>query len=514
MPFTSINFIFFIVGALTLYYIVPLRFRWVSLLLASYVFYMVGGWSTVFYIIFTTVLTFSAGLLLGALNGKLEGLPNNSADAVKLKKLKKTVVSLTILICFGMLYVLRYWNFTLELIGSARIEEQFGLNLLIPLGVSFFIFQSVGYVIDVYRGKHSPERNLARFALFVSFFPQIIQGPISRFHQLSPQLNESAAFDFTNIKYGIQLIMWGYFKKLVIADRTAVAVNYIFEDITMHSGAVIAFAVFFYCIQLYGDFSGGIDITRGVAKMFGIDLAINFRRPIFAVSLADFWRRWHITLGAWLKDYLFYSLALSKPIIRIGKFTRSKIGGTLGKVIPTAICTFIVYFLIGVWHGANFRWVAFGLWNAAIITSSLLMAGSFTAVKAKLRINDAGRVWWVVSIARTAFIVFMGRYITRSPRLIYTLSMWRSTFTDFRLASLFDGSLLQFGLTSLDMAIVFIGMLVVLVLEFYQEKGVEIRKSLAKRGFIVQWVALLLLFIAIFFFGIWGDAEYFIYMQF
>jgi len=291
-------------------------------------------------------------------------------------------------------------------------------------------------------------------------------------------------------------------------------VNYAFENITMHSGAVIAFAVFFYCIQLYGDFSGGIDITRGVAKMFGIDLAINFRRPIFSVSLADFWRRWHITLGAWLKDYLFYSLALSKPIIRLGKFTRKKIRGTLGKVIPTAICTFIVYFLIGIWHGANFRWVAFGIWNATIITSSLLMASNFTWLKTKLRINDEGRIWWVISIVRTAFIVFLGRFITRSPRFMYTLSMWRRTFTDFQFSTLFDGSLLQFGISSLDMVIVFVGLLVVLVIEYWQEKGVVIRESLSKHGFALQLVAMFLLFTVIFFFGIWGDAEYFIYMQF
>ena len=503
MPFTSLTFLGFVAASVLLYYIAPQRFRWLVLLMASYVFYMAGGWRTVTYILFVTAVTYAAGMILGALNAK--------EDASRYKKWKKTTVAIALMLCFGILLVLRYWNFAME---ALSLSDRFGLNLLIPLGVSFFIFQSVGYVIDVYRGKHLPERNPAKYALFVSFFPQIIQGPISRFHQLSSQLNDSGPFDFTNIKYGIQLIMWGYFKKLVIADRTAIAVNYIFEDITMHSGAVTAFAVFFYCIQLYGDFSGGIDITRGVAKMFGIDLAINFRRPIFAVSLADFWRRWHITLGAWLKDYLFYSLALSKPIIRIGKFTRSKIGGTLGKVIPTAICTFIVYFLIGVWHGANFRWVAFGLWNATIITSSLLMAGPFTSIKSKLRINDAGRFWWVFSIARTAFIVFMGRYITRSPRLIYTLVMWRNTFMDFRLESLFDGSLLQFGLTSLDMIIVFIGMLTVLAIEFCQEKGVEIRQTLATKSFALQWVAMFLLFAAIFFFGIWGDAAYFIYMQF
>jgi len=514
MPFTSINFVFFIVGALLLYYIVPQRFRWIALLLASYVFYMVGGFRTVFYIVFITILTFFSGLLLGKLNVRLTEYKNSSSDAIRLKRLKKYIVCVTILICFGMLFVLRYWNFVLELTGSVRVIEQFGLNLIIPLGVSFFIFQSVGYVIDIYRGKHSPESNLAKYALFVSFFPQIIQGPISRFHELSHQLTKGNLLDFANLRSGIQLVLWGYFKKLVIADRTAIAVNYIFQDITMHSGAVIAFAVFFYCIQLYGDFSGGIDITRGVAKMFGIDLAINFRRPIFAVSLADFWRRWHITLGAWLKDYLFYSLALSRPIVRIGKFTRKKIGGTLGKVIPTAICTFTVYFMIGVWHGANFRWVAFGFWNATIITSSLLMASNFAWIKAKLGINDKSRGWWVVSIARTAFIVFLGRYITRSPRLMYTLSMWRSTFTDFQVSTLIDGTLLGFGLSSLDMIIILVGMIVLLVVEFWQEKGIQIRDTLIKKSFVVQWIALFLLFVMIFFFGIWGDAEYFIYMQF
>jgi D-alanyl-lipoteichoic acid acyltransferase DltB (MBOAT superfamily) len=492
MMFFSLRFIIFVIAALLLYYAVPRRFQWVVLLAASYVFYLAGGWNTVFYIVFTTAVTYTAGRLLTVI------------------KYKRLIVAAALLTCFGMLYVLRYWNFTLELLTNS---DRFALHLLIPLGVSFFIFQSAGYVIDVYRGKYEPEKNPFRFALFVSFFPQIIQGPISRFHDLGQQLAAGAGLDFTHIKHGVQLAMWGYFKKLVIADRAAAAVNQIFTEINTHDGAIVAFAVFFYCIQLYCDFSGGIDITRGVAKMFGINLAENFRRPLFSTSLADFWRRWHITLGAWLKDYLFYSMALSRPIVRIGKFTRSKIGGTLGKVIPTSICTFIVYIVIGIWHGANFRWIAFGFWNGAIITSSLLLGGFFTACKKKLRINDKSRVWWAFSVMRTMLIVFLGRYITRAPRLTYTFAMLRNTVTNFRAASFFDGSLFQF-IGRFDLLVVVVAVMAMVLLEYKQEQGVQVRAALEKRGFLVQWGAIFIPLAAILVLGVWGYAEYFIYMQF
>jgi len=508
-------FLGFVAASVVVYYLVPPRFRWLVLLAASYVFYLVGGWQTVFYIIFTTGVTYCAGLALGHLNAKLAGLPKDlqkdSAESIRYKKWKKRVAALALLLCFGILFVLRYWDFTM---GALFASDRFVLNFLIPLGVSFYIFQSVGYVIDVYRGKHPPERNPAKYALFVSFFPQIIQGPIGRFHHLAPQLTAGSKLDFTNIKYGIQLAMWGYFKKLVIADRAGVAVNEIFYNIGVHNGTVTAFAVLFYSIQLYCDFSGGIDITRGVAKMLGIEMSENFRRPLFAVSLADFWRRWHITLGAWLKDYLFFSLALSRPIVRIGKFTRSRVGGTLGKIIPTSICTFCVYFAIGIWHGASFRFIAFGLWNGIIITSSLLLAGVYSGVKKRLRIDDNARWWWVFSILRTSFIVFLGRYMTRAPRFMYGVRMLLRTFADFRVGTLFDGTLLGFGLTGFDMAIIAVATIGVVGLEYFQERGGQVRASLETRGFFVQWAAIVVPLLAIVFFGMWGQVEQFIYGQF
>ena len=426
--------------------------------------------------------------------------------------MKKLTAAAALILGFGVLFVLRYLDFTLEM-----LSEGLGLSLIVPLGVSFYTFQSAGYVIDIYRAKHTPERNLFKFALFVSFFPQIIQGPISRFHQLSPQLSNGADLDFMNIKHGVQLAMWGYFKKMVIADRAAVAVDTVFYYSAAHDGAVIAFSVFFYSIQLYADFSGGIDITRGVAKTFGIDLAENFRRPIFAVSLSDFWRRWHITLGAWMKDYLFYSLALSKLFVHIGKFTRSKIGGMLGKIIPTSICTFAVYFTIGIWHGANFRFLAFGLWNGAIITVSLLLEGVYSAVKRKIGINSDSRYWWVFSILRTSLIVFVGRYLTRAPRFMTAVDMFRRTITEFNPRSLIDGTLYTLGLSRFDVWVVLIAAVCVLALEFYQERGGHVRESLDKRGFFVQWVAILFPMAAILLLGILSGgfvASQFIYGNF
>ncbi|MCL2409246.1 MAG: MBOAT family protein [Oscillospiraceae bacterium] len=513
MPFTSLRFLALVALSIVLYYVIPRRRRWIVLLLASYVFYIVGGWRTVFYLLFTTGVTYGTGRVLGILNSRLKEIPKERADAInRLKKLKKCTAAFGLVLAFGVLFLLRYWNFAMELLTDS---DRFSLNLLIPLGVSFFTFQSVGYVIDVYRGKHSPERNVFKFALFVSFFPQIIQGPISRYHQLSHQLTEAVDLDFDNIKYGIQLAMWGLFKKLVIADRAAVAVDTIFANSGYYNGSVIAFAMFFYSIQLYCDFSGGIDITRGIAKMFGIELVENFRRPIFASSLADFWRRWHITLGAWMKDYLFFSMALSKPIVRIGKFTRSKIGGTLGKIIPTSICTFAVYFVIGIWHGANFRFIAFGFWNGAIITSSLLLESAYSSIKSRVGINDKSGYWRVFCVLRTSLIVFVGRYMTRAPRFLTAMSMLRRTFTDFSPRTFFDGTILTLGLTRFDIWIVLICVVAVVVLEFFQERGMQLRKSLEERGFFAQWAAILIPMAVTLFLGVFGPyTTQFIYGQF
>ena len=293
MSLVSIEFIVFVIISLLLYYMIPKKYQWIMLLVSSISFYLIGGITAILYLIFTTLTTYFAGRLLGKYNKE----DKKYADITKKKK--RLVVLITALLNFGILFFLKYWNPVADMINKVlRFEKINRLELILPLGISFYIFQSIGYIIDVYRNKYEPEKNVFKYALFTSFFPQMVQGPISRFDSLGNELFSEHKFSWDNVKDGIQLLMLGYFKKLVIADRAAVVVNAVIGDYTNQSGSVLLIAMILYCIQLYCDFSGGIDVTRAVAKMFGITLVDNFKRPIFSTSLTDFWRRWHISLGS------------------------------------------------------------------------------------------------------------------------------------------------------------------------------------------------------------------------
>ena len=524
MSFTTLPFLLLVGLSVVVYYLLPQRVQWMALLAASMVFYCVGGGRTVVYVFYTAATVYAAGRVLGHYNELRRAAPKEEKKAItaKYKPYRRAVVLVACLANFVLLYVLKYWNFTADLLqplaDALSPGSQIPLSeLVLPLGISFFMFQSVGYVIDVYRDKYQPEKNFAKLLLFVSFFPQMVQGPISRFDQLAPQLLSGRKVDYTDLKYGIQLAMWGYFKKMVIADRAAVLVNTVLDDPWSHSGSIIAVGVLFYCIQLYGDFSGGIDITRGVARMFGIDLAENFRRPLFSTSLADFWRRWHITLGAWMRDYVFYPLSLSKPFGKLGKFTRRHIKGKLGKIIPTSLATFIIYFIIGIWHGANWRYVAFGFWNGAIITASLLLAPRFLKWKEALHIDDQSKGWHLFQVIRTNLLVFLGRYITRAPRFLTAVWMVKETLLHPHWGDLTNGTLLTLGLSGSDFLVIALSMAVLLAAEWYQEKKGPIRPALEKQTPFVQWLAILIPLVVLFCFGVLR-ADYissdFIYKQF
>jgi D-alanyl-lipoteichoic acid acyltransferase DltB (MBOAT superfamily) len=518
MSFTSVRFLLFIGIALILYYLSPKKYQWVILLAASYCFYAAGGLGTLAYLLFTTLTTYAAALILDTLSARRRALPKEDKAAIsRLRGKKRLVVLCVTLMNFGLLYVMKYWNVTADALNGIFDFSLPLSELIIPVGISFYIFQSVGYVIDVYREKYAAERNPARFALFVSFFPQLVQGPISRFDQLSEQLFARRGVNFDDIKYGIQLAMWGYFKKLVIAERAGVIVGAVFGDAQAHSGSMIAVSVLFYCVQLYCDFSGGIDISRGVAKMFGVDLMENFRRPIFATSLSDFWRRWHISLGTWMRDYLFYPLSLSKPLGKLGRYTRRRVGGTLGKILPSSIATFVVYFVIGIWHGVNFRYIVFGMWNGLVITSSLLLSGVYAKARKGLRLNDEGLTLKILRIVRTSLLVFVGRYLTRAPRLLTALYMLKKTVTRFDVSRLFDGTVFTLGLPRSGVLIVALGMLVVLAVEFFQERNVHLRERLETKSALLQWLAIVVPLAAILLLGAFHEeyvAAEFIYAQF
>ena len=506
MTFFSWVFPVFLAVAAAVYYLIPGKHQWLVLLAASLVFYLWRSPLCGLYLLFTGAVTYGAGRLLGRLND----LPREQRSAAKGRK--KLVLTLDLVLLFGLLFFVKYWKDTASLLGISG-----GLDLLLPMGISFYIFQSVGYAVDCYRGKYPPEKNPLKLLLFVSFFPQMVQGPISRFDQLGPQLTTPHSWDADSVKYGIQRMLWGYLKKLVIADRAGVIVAAVLGHPESYGGAVTAFGVLFYCIQLYCDFSGGIDITIGAAQLFGITVAENFRRPIFARSLAEYWRRWHITLGTWMRDYVFYPLSMSKPFARLGKAARKHIPGRAGKVVATALATFVVYLIIGIWHGADVKYIVFGLWNGLLMTLSVLLAGPFLTAREKLHADEKKGWFPVFQTLRTMLIVFAGRYLTASAGLSAALSGLWKTVRHPCLYQVADGTLMNLGLTAGDFIVVGVGVAVLLVLEWRQEQGVELRRALERKSVFVQFLCLFVPLMLLLFLGILRNSAVdaaFIYQQF
>ncbi|MBQ1238708.1 MAG: MBOAT family protein, partial [Ruminococcus sp.] len=372
LTYTTLNFLFFVLVAMLLYFLFPVKkYKWTVLLAASVFFYAVVGYKFAYYILFTTLSTYLIALWIERVSKQSKALlkekkkewdkDQKKSYKNKIKVQKRLIMALALVINFGVLAFLKYYNF---FAGSLNdVLGVFGvgfsmptLKLLLPIGISFYTFQAMGYIVDVYREKTAAQRNPFKLLLFVSFFPQIIQGPISIYDQLADQLFEPHAFDFTRMKHGMELILWGFFKKLVIADRANIAIEAVKGKYGEYNGTVLTFIILLYAIQLYADFSGGIDISRGVAQIFGIDMIDNFKRPYFSRSINEYWRRWHISLGGWLKNYLFYPLAMSNVFLNASKkmkntrFGKTAAGAHVSKVLPTSIASLIVFLVVGVWH--------------------------------------------------------------------------------------------------------------------------------------------------------------------
>lgn len=531
MSFVSVPFLIFILIVILIYFLTPKKYQWIILFIASYSFYLFSGIKTIFFLLMTTLAVFFTGVLLGRVNESYASDlliidPKNREQKKllkdKAKKQKQTILLFGLLVIFGILSVLKYFNFfatninyVFDLISiNQRIPM---LNLLLPLGISFYTFQSAGYIIDVYRGKILPDKNLAKFALFVSFFPQLVQGPISRYNDLAEQLFTPHHFDYTRVKFGLQLMLWGYFKKMVIADRAAVLVNTVFDNSASYEGLTIFIAAMLYCIQIYGDFSGGIDVARGVAQIFGVTLPQNFAQPLFATSIEDFWRRWHITLGSWVRDYIFYPLSLSKNFSKLGRFTRKFFGKYLGKMLPTFLAMMIAFLVVGVWHGPQWKFVFYGLYNGFFIASGILLAPFFTGLKSKYHLKTETFSWRFFQMVGTFFLVSIGRYFSRAADFMDAYTMLKQTFKTFNPWVLFDGSLYQLGLDAPNFHLLLILIAFLIIVDIFQEKGISLRKKIAEQTLIFRWGLYLAAIFSILIFGMYGvgyNAASFIYRGF
>ena len=545
MTLTSLTFFAFVLACIIVYYIVPAKFRWLVLLAASLAFYGMICLRYCPFILFTAFSTWAGALWMGREIEK-RGLEFRSHKAewdVTQKKehkhgtmiRKRLILLLVLVLNFGILAVLKYYDVAAGLLGSWFHTEVQSLGILLPLGISFYTFQAMGYMIDVYWEKTVPEKNPAKFLLFVTFFPQIVQGPIGVYNDLAHQLYQGHKLDYENIKHGFQLILWGLFKKLVIADRLVIALDHLLPLKHDLSNASNLLLLVIYCIQLYMDFSGGIDIVRGVAQMMGVEMALNFKRPFFSRSLAGFWQRWHISLCSWLKNYLFYPMAVSRAFLRFGNricsLERSERelpedslwGGYtflqhLGRVLPGCLATLITFFIIGIWHGASWKDAGYGIWNGVLIALAGFLDPLFQWLLRKLNIRTEAVSWKIWQILRTSALIGMSFAFDIADGFRDSLSLIWKCLTPAGGPVSHLGTEIDSGLTIQNWILAGICLLIVFAVSLYQEiTGKSVRSGLEKQNLWLQWVLMLGCFAAIIVFGMYGPgvaSGEFVYMQF
>ena len=499
MSFISGAFIAFLSIGLVIYYLCPKRVQWVVLLGLSLVFYCWGGMTQLAYVLFTAMTIWGGAQILERMESaakeelreKKALLSAQEKKALKaaVKRRKQYVFWGVLLVNLGILAVIKYYNFTAELILSAmgRGDADFRkVSFLVPLGISFYTFQVVSYLIDVYNGKYAAEKNPARFLLFVSFFPQVVQGPIGRYDKLGVQLREEHAFAYRNLWRGVVLMLWGYLMKLGIADRLGRIVNEIFVGYEKYGGCIAMIGVLFYAVQLYMDFAGGINIVTGAAEMFGIHLAPNFKRPYFATSMGDFWHRWHISLGDWMRDYLFYPLAMSKPMMALSKKLKKK-SLYLSRTLPAVVGNIVVFFVVGVWHGAQMSYIIWGLYNGIVLALSAVFAPAFKAFNAKYPKLTASPVWHVFRVIRTFVVVCIGYYFDRAPTVIGALKMISRSIRYPMPYQFIDGAWYELN-PQRELGIWMIGlMLIVFAVSLFQERMGSVRDWMEKKPAWVRW---------------------------
>lgn len=522
MSILSFEFLVLMAALLIVNYCLPVRLRWTALLAASMVFYAGAGWQGLAYLLAVTLVTWLGGLYMGCCRAKEKAASDegDKAEAWRRESARKRWLTRVVLLVIGGMAFIKYADLIHQGANTLYVfltESRTPLTMwkvFVPLGLSYFTFQSVGYVVDCARGKVQPERNPLKYLLFVSFFPQITQGPITTYKQLMPQLLSPARFEPAAFVSGFQLALWGYFKKMVLADRLAPVTNAVAAG-TDQPGWLILLGVALYAIRLYADFSGGMDVIRGAAKMLGIDVTENFRRPFFSISVAEYWRRWHISLGAWFRSYLFYPLTTSRFGLALSRWGQRIFGKKTGRMLPGVVATFVIFFLIGIWHVANWNAAIFGAYFGLLLSAALLMEPLFKKARTLLHINPKAAWWKAFGLLRTWILILLAQYFAFTSGPQQGWSLLTGTFCNWSFAGAEEA--LTAMLAPLEWYITLASLVIVLVIDLLCERGVDVNGRLAKGFFLIRWVTLIALILAVLIFGCYGadfDAAAFLYTNF
>lgn len=502
MLFNSLEYIFFLPIVVFVYYLMPKRLRYIWLLSVSYYFYMQWNQLYISLLFLCTLITYIGGFVLEKLN-------NSEKNTDGKNRWKKRICFILCMAAnLGILAFFKYASFGVSLfnralacIGASPISWK--PNILLPVGISFYTLQALGYLIDVYRGDIYAERNFIRYALFVSFFPQLVAGPIERSKNLLVQLHEYHPFDYEKLRKGLMLILYGLFLKMVIADRAAIIVDTVYGNSSAYPGIYVVVATFFFAIQIYCDFYGYSMIARGSALLMGITLMDNFQAPYFSKSVREFWRRWHISLSGWFRDYLYIPLG----------------GGRKGSVCKEANRLF-VFAVSGLWHGASLAFLVWGLLNGMY----QVMEDLVNQFRQKLQSFVGGRVQTAMRFSKRLFqtmltflLVTAAWLFFRSGGLSESLEIIRNLFGSQNLAILFDGSLYGLGVDRNYMYVLLASILVLFVVDYYKYQGKDVADIFLRQGWWFRTAAIMMLIFTIFLYGCYGemyDTQQFIYFQF
>lgn len=511
MGITSFYFLCFFGAILILYYLIPKKLQWGLLLLCSAAYYLLSGNGMLILYPIVSVTACYAGIRV------MSAVPAEAAA-----KRKGTLI-LTVLVNIGILAVLKYVNFGIYTIdGIARI---FGssetlirsVDFLIPLGVSFYTFSLLGYVIDVYYGIAKPQKNYLKLMLYGMYFPAIISGPILKYREHGEQFFEPHVFDYRRVSRGLQRMLWGFFKKLVIAERLGILVDTVYGSYGDYPGTFIWVATVCYAFQLYTDFSGCMDIVLGMSESLGILLPENFQTPFFAGSIAEYWRRWHITLGVWMKEYVFYPVLRTKFFTNLNQSWREKFGKKKGKQYATFAAMFILWLTVGIWHGGDWKFViGSGLLHWLYIVSEELLAPLCARFMERWHIDSKGRMIGCIRIVRTFFLVCIGDLFFRAASVGDAFAMLGRAVSVWNPFVLWNGALLELGLEWTEMVIAIISLLLLFSVSLIQRTG-SVRDRIAVRALPIRWFIWYALLFGVILFGCYGpgySAGEFIYQGF
>ena len=527
MSFVSYEFIAFLAVLFVAYYVLPKKCQWPLLLIASVAFFLLSDWRNAIFIGITAATTYACALWMENINKRQKTyLAEHKADLDKeqkkaykarMKSKKWAILLCGLLLNLGILAVTKYTNFVIDNINGFLSEGHKLIrfdDLFIPIAISYYTFQSVSYIIDVYRDKQPAQRNFFKYLLFVTFFPQMVQGPISRYGDLGKHLFEPHPFAGKTVSYGLMRILWGYFKKVVIADRLVTAVIALAGG-EAYTGAYVLITMLFYAFQLYCDFTGGIDITIGIAQTLGIPLAENFILPYFSKNIKEYWNRWHITMGTWFTDYIFYPISVCKPMLKLSQWSREHLGSAVGKRVTVYLSSFAVWFTTGIWHGAAWNFIVWGIVNWVVIMASQELEPLYDKFHSKFHLK--GKLpYEIFQIIRTVLLMSAIRMFDVYRNVPMTFSRLFSIFTTWNWGDVFGGSMLQLGLGAHDYILLAVGLAIVLGVSLCKLKLGSVRDALYSKKPLF-FLLMGLLFVGILIFGAYGigfDSSGFIYNQF